>query len=295
MLDASYIHIPAHELLRQQFCVANPIGMLIEVTRRNIADRIGRSAGAITPALKRLANDGWISYLSDGHGTLIEVLRSDLEAPHTDQQTDRSVLPSAPIVEAESASGSDESPPQSDQESDRSFAALGCDQESDRSACMVDHDSCSNSSSSMRASGEKNDWSTATIVGLDFLPIAALEKAGVTPQIFQDADRRIITRREYDRPAQIRILIRSLLTHQPIYSASELAARSEEHPSERPAQQSAPAALPGQRHAPNRNGRSGADPRRITAPPLTREQLRARGRRGDRVPDLSGGGPVSGG
>lgn len=81
---------------------------------------------------------------------------------------------------------------------------------------------------------QKNEWSAITIGGLDFLPIAALEKAGVTPQIFLDANRKILTRMEYNRPAQIRILIRSLLTHQPIYSAAELAAREEPH-HERPA------------------------------------------------------------
>lgn len=244
---SSYIHVPTHELVRREFCARHPIGALIEDAVRSIAARIGRSSGAISPALKRLAKDGWISYLSDGRGTLIEVLRSDREMPPIDQQTDRSVLPPALIVEAESASGSDESPFPIDQESDRSVAALGCDQESDRSACMVDHDSCSNSSSSMRASGEKNDWSTITIAGLDFLPTRALEHAGVTPQSFLEADRKIGTRREYDRPAQVRILIRSLLTHQPIYSASELARRTEE-------MHHVPAAAP--------NGRDGAGARR---------------------------------
>jgi hypothetical protein len=87
----------------------------------------------------------------------------------------------------------------------------------------------------MRAIVEKNDWGSVTIDGIDFLPIAALSKAGVTPQIFLEADRKIATRREYDRPAQIRILIRSLLTNQPIYSASELAARNEEQPHVHPA------------------------------------------------------------
>lgn len=95
------------------------------------------------------------------------------------------------------------------------------DQHEDRS-----HES---NSSSVGVSLQKYDWSGVATEGIDFLPIAALERAGVTPDIFQAAERKIVTRCEYDRQAQVRILIHSLLTNQPIYSVSEIAARTEEH------------------------------------------------------------------
>jgi len=102
-----------------------------------------------------------------------------------------------------------------------------------------EHRSHESNSSSMSVLAQKNDWSGVTPDGMDFLPILALEKAGVTPHVFQEADRKIATRREYDRPAQIRILIRSLLTSQPIYSAAEIAAHEQESPHERPSRSTA--------------------------------------------------------
>jgi hypothetical protein len=92
---------------------------------------------------------------------------------------------------------------------------------------MVDHDSCF-SSSSVGALSQKNDWSEITISDAQFLPISALEKAGHTPASVQAADAKIQTRREYSRAEQVKILFRSLLTQQPIYSAAEIAARTEE-------------------------------------------------------------------
>lgn len=83
-----------------------------------------------------------------------------------------------------------------------------------------------NNSSMARA--QKNDWSQVTISGADFIPIAALEKAGHTPESVQAADAKLRTRAEYDRPAQVRILFQSLLSGQPIYSAAEIAARKAE-------------------------------------------------------------------
>jgi len=141
MTHSDYIRIPAHELLRREFC-ASPVGTLIEDAVRSLAARIGRSAGTITPALKRLRDDGWISYLSDGRGTLIEVLKSD-------QQTDRSVSSASPRAVPESAPASFAAPAMSDQLPDRSFAASPCDQVPDRSACMV-HDSLSQEEESAR-------------------------------------------------------------------------------------------------------------------------------------------------
>lgn len=116
------------DLVLADIC-ANPVGTLIEDAVRSIAARIGRSAGGITPALKRLAADGWISYLSDGRGTLIEVLKSD-------QESDRSVFSEAPQAPADPASGCGGAPIAADQEEDRSAS----DQAPDRSPCMVDHD-----------------------------------------------------------------------------------------------------------------------------------------------------------
>lgn len=82
--------------------------------------------------------------------------------------------------------------------------------------------------SNMRGRSEKYDWSQVTISGADFIPIRALETAGITPAMLQAADRTIATRVEYNRPAQIRILFQSLLSGQPLYSAAEIAARKAE-------------------------------------------------------------------
>jgi len=124
-----YTRMRTIDLVLADIC-SNPVGTLIEDAVRSIAARIGRSAGGITPALKRLAADGWISYLSDGRGSLIEVLR-------VDQESDRSVLSEAPIEEAPTALICDDPQVDADQEPDRSTS----DQAPDRSACMVDHES----------------------------------------------------------------------------------------------------------------------------------------------------------
>jgi len=139
----TYTRIRTIDLVLVDLC-AHPVGTLLEETRRKIGDRIGRSAGAITPALKRLAADGWISYLSDGRSTLIEVLR-------TDQESDRSVLPTTHPAAAETAPASAEPPPPSDQAPDRENTVLGCDQTHDRLACMDDHESLSQEEESARA------------------------------------------------------------------------------------------------------------------------------------------------
>ena len=93
----------------------------------------------------------------------------------------------------------------------------------------------------MGAQSQKNEWAGVAIAGAKFVPSAALRRAGVTPQILQDADRKIQTRHEYDREGQIRVLFDCLLSHQPIYSAAEIAARAEEPCDERPAERGAAA------------------------------------------------------
>jgi DNA-binding MarR family transcriptional regulator len=129
----TYTRMRTIDLVLADIC-SNPIGTLIEDAVRSIAARIGRSAGGITPALKRLAADGWITYLTDGRGTLIEVLK-------TDQTLDRQIEAEAPAAKAPIASASPESPIEDDHELERSCAASPCDQAPDRSACMEDHDS----------------------------------------------------------------------------------------------------------------------------------------------------------
>lgn len=237
-----YPQTPTIELVRRELC-AHGVGAFVEDAVRHIASRIGRSAGAISPALKRLAADGWISYLSDGRGTLIEVLKSD-------QETDRSLVPDAPPAAAEIAAGWAESPHEIDQATDRLQGDPVSDQSPDRSACMDDHDLSLNSSSSTRAPLEKNDWSGLAIAGADFVPIAALEKAGITPDLVMLADAKMQTRSEYDRPTQIRVLFRSLLTHQPIYSAAEIVQQESRY--ERPVRSVQ------SHHAPRPNRRSAA-------------------------------------
>jgi hypothetical protein len=110
------------------------------------------------------------------------------------------------------------------------------------------------SNSSSVGARPKYDWSGVAISWVGFLPTTALEKSGVTPEIFQSADRKILTRTEYDRPTQVRILIRSLLSGEPIYSAAEITAREQEPSRERPAE-SAPRRDAGD-HGANRTGRS---------------------------------------
>jgi hypothetical protein len=131
--------VPTIELVRRELC-QHPVGTLLDVTVRSLAERVGRSEGGISPALKRLAADGLIDYLPTPTGGLVEVLQSD-------QRTDRSDASAAPALidppgppEADMAARSDESPLASDQRPDRMFGASGCDQYPDRSACMVDHE-----------------------------------------------------------------------------------------------------------------------------------------------------------
>jgi len=119
-------------------------------------------------------------------------------------------------------------------------------------------------SSSVGALSQKNDWSTLTIDGAQFLPITALEKAGHTPESVKAADAKIRTRREYTREGQIRILFDCLLNHQPIYSAAEMQARSEEERHERPAERPARSVQSGA--APNRPKRPERHPRRDASP-----------------------------
>jgi hypothetical protein len=268
------------DLVLADLC-AHPVGTLIEDAVRRIAARIGRSAGAITPALKRLAADGWISYLADAHGTLIEVLR-------TDQTPDRSLGIVTPPIAANTAPLSPEPPLITDHDSDRAHTALGCDQSHDRSACMDDHDSLSQEEESARA------------------PVFALANDPLFQRLTAEPrmNRKLAERIAKNPPGTVAdfecdLRIAQTFAETPFFFTvgrwrdGQRVIAPEEPRDERPAER--PAAFSGRKHAPNRTGRSAPYPRRDAAPPLTREYLTSRPRRGDRVRDMSGGGPAAGG
>lgn len=191
-----------------------------------------------------------------------------IDAPEAVQLSfldDPSMIPLAGQQDAAQRGSFSHDPPR--QPDRRHSSAANARSERDHPKDMLEE----SSSSSMGAARKKNEWAGVTISGLGFLPIAALSKAGVTPQMLQTADLKIQTRREYDRAQQVRILIRSLLTNQPIYSAAEIAARELEQHHERPR-----SAAPARRSTPNQSKRLGT-----LNPPtsITPEQARALPRR----------------
>ncbi|HEU4328657.1 MAG TPA: hypothetical protein VFS21_36305 [Roseiflexaceae bacterium] len=73
---ATYLRLSVLERLRRWIC-AHPTGALLDVSVRRLARLLGCAAGAISPALHRLAADGLIDYLAAPSGSLVEVLISD--------------------------------------------------------------------------------------------------------------------------------------------------------------------------------------------------------------------------
>ncbi|HEU4328741.1 MAG TPA: hypothetical protein VFS21_36725 [Roseiflexaceae bacterium] len=86
---ATYLRLSVLERLRRWIC-AHPAGALLDVSVRRLARLVGCAAGAISPALHRLAADGLIDYLAAPSGSLVEVLVSDAGA--SDQILDRPLL-----------------------------------------------------------------------------------------------------------------------------------------------------------------------------------------------------------
>ncbi|HEU4328660.1 MAG TPA: hypothetical protein VFS21_36320, partial [Roseiflexaceae bacterium] len=85
---ATYLRLSVLERLRRWIC-AHPAGELLDVSVRRLARLLGCAAGAISPALRRLAADGLIDYLAAPSGSLVEVLISDAAA--RDQEPDRPI------------------------------------------------------------------------------------------------------------------------------------------------------------------------------------------------------------
>jgi hypothetical protein len=97
------------ELVRRYLCGNNPVGAWIETSRRDLAAAVGRSAGQMTYHLRDLEADGWIAVASDAHGTLIEVLRSDLDSDSAhDRPAERSCQSDAPNGDHVTARHSDD-------------------------------------------------------------------------------------------------------------------------------------------------------------------------------------------
>lgn len=250
-MTASYIQVPAIELVRQHLC-CHEAGTLIDVTVRDLAATIGRSASRISGILKRLQNDGWIDVLASSEGTLIEVLRSDV----SDQGADRSPMDKTPTVSTDSASVSGISSVKSDQGADRKVAHMACDQHADPAPCMDDHVLIKNNNN-MRARAEKSEelaeqpapegiWQRIRLIRPDY----SLADATRNFQI-------LIARGKSPEDAT-GILIWAARTNQPIYTPDECAARAK----------AAAAKLPEENpYAPARTGQSGRDERRAAGPP----------------------------
>jgi hypothetical protein len=71
-----YLRLPVLERIRRWVC-AHPPGTQLTTSVRQLARLIGCGAAMITPALRRMAADGFIDHLTAPSGTLIEVLVSD--------------------------------------------------------------------------------------------------------------------------------------------------------------------------------------------------------------------------
>jgi hypothetical protein len=291
----SYVKIPTIELIRRELC-AHGAGALVVTSVRKIARATGRSAGQLSDHLDTLEEHGWIRRLADHTGTVVEVLRSD----HVH---------------------------------DRSFSALGCDHVHDRSAKSDHPVAMPNPARHAPTLGAKSDHAddpphtprngtkhdlmqqqharatdspVCDQAGAPPAPLNAGEWArilagtpGYTQTHFAQDVLRCESRPDLDNP--IALIVRARSKGEPVYSGAELAQRAadvtsaekrQEQQHERPAQR--PAST-GQRHAPNRTGRSGGKQPIAAAPPLTRAYLQSRGRRGDKLRDLSGGGPAAGG
>lgn len=98
-MTATYYARPltTKELIRRYVCATNAVGTWIETSVRQLARAVGRSEGQMSYHLKALARDGWFDVFSDHTGTLIEVLRSDVDGDSAhDRENGRSCASDAP-------------------------------------------------------------------------------------------------------------------------------------------------------------------------------------------------------
>jgi hypothetical protein len=198
-------YLPAIGRVLQVLQSYGPAGTTIQACNRDLARAADlRSAGGIPAILRTLEADGQIERVTSPQGSLIVVLGDD------ESTFDRTLPSDQGIV-------------------DRSMP----DSASQRSS-MVDPPTPPNrykqhDQQQHGALSQKNDWSEITISGAQWVPTQALERAGHTPESVRQADAKMRTRHEYTREEQIKILFQSLLHQQPIYSAADIAARTEEH------------------------------------------------------------------
>lgn len=195
-------YLPAIGRVLQVLQSYGPSGATLQICNRDLARAADCSAGRIPALLRTLEADERIERVTSAQGSLIVVLGGDLPIVDRPAPSDQGIV-------------------------DRS----GPDSASERSG-MVDPPTPPNrykqhEQQQHGALLQKNDWPQLTISGAQWVPVAALKKAGHTPESVKEADLKIQTRHEYTREEQIKILFQSLLRNQPIYSAAELAARTE--------------------------------------------------------------------
>ncbi|HEU4324656.1 MAG TPA: hypothetical protein VFS21_16045 [Roseiflexaceae bacterium] len=125
---ATYLRLSVLERLRRWIC-AHPAGALLDVSVRQLARLLGCAAGAISPALHRLAADGLIDYLAAPSGSLVEVLVSDAGAG--DQVADQPVpLPVSDQAPDRPTPADSASPPaQREQRPPSAPSDQGCDRQ----------------------------------------------------------------------------------------------------------------------------------------------------------------------
>jgi len=222
------------ELVRRELC-RHPVGALIDVTVRSLADAIGRGRrawGAITPALKRLEREGHIVRLVTPKGTLVEVRRSDhiadrmFDASGCDQDSDRPpAVPATPIM----ASGPHEPALVGDQHADRMFDASGCDQDSDRSPLYGTDPGWIQQQQQQDAracEGNQDDQepaAPATLTKSEWSQIRAAAPVYTESDLHRDLAK-LATRAGIAYP--IGVIISALRSGEPIYSRQELEARA---------------------------------------------------------------------
>lgn len=273
-------YLPAIGRVLQVLHALAPIGTTIEVNNRDLASAAGlRSAGHIPRLLRKLESEGHIERVTSPQGTLIMVVDAAPLIPHAGSIF--SALGSDP--EWDQPEIGDPTRDQQNPMETRDQSEIRTDERSRMSdpPCTPNMVLSMSSQQQQLVRGREALYNAILAVNGQNQAVA-LEILGKNPLLdlaaFQQLCRAGAARGSRVSKNSIGLVLWCLQTGQTLHTPKES--------SDAPAKRRQPA-----QNQPQRPGRD----HRNAAPPLTRAALQARGRRGDRMPDLSGGGPAAGG
>ncbi|HEU4322893.1 MAG TPA: hypothetical protein VFS21_07055 [Roseiflexaceae bacterium] len=211
---ATYLRLSVLERLRRWIC-AHSAGTLLDVSVRQLARLVGCAAGAISPALHRLAADGLIDYLAAPSGSLVEVLVSDAGAG--DQVPDRPIPLPVSDQGCDRPTPADSAPPPAPRQ--QRPPSVPSDHTPDRQPCSKEH-----ADSSMQQQPHAGDEDLpGGLTATEWSTIRQLAPAYTLAQLRADLAK-LAARADIRHP--IGLIVAALRRGEPIWGRDELRARN---------------------------------------------------------------------